>query len=65
MDWNNIELLEQLYNFTYAMIGNCPNSELEVDNKCWEFNIDEDRCVRCWREALLKRIIKLRGKNND
>ena len=47
------------------MIGNCPNNELEVDNQCWEVNIDEDKCVKCWREALFKRIIKLRGDNND
>ena len=65
MDWNNIELLEQLYNFTYHMIANCPNNELEVNMKCGDFTIDEDRCTRCWREALLRRIIKLRGKNND
>ena len=61
IDWNNIEDLKKLYNFTNYITGECPDDIIGVDSKC-ETNFEKFICVYCWQEALKEKIFELGGK---
>ena len=61
INYDNIEDLEKLFQFTFEISGDCP-SILNKDYKCDREDDNVHKCLYCWRKELGNKIKQLRGE---